>query len=136
MQTFEEIYKYDTFANETGVVLKSLDEEGAVMELKVEKRHINAGGTAHGGVIFLLTDITMAAVANFRQLGSVSIQSDIRFLGAALVGDTLTAKSIEVFGRNALFNSRVTVTNQNNEMIAIAEGLFYVKKNFKIADNK
>ncbi len=129
--TFEEIYHKDLFANQTGVRLVSLGEQGAVMELKIEARHLNAGGMAHGGAIFLLTDITMAAMANYRQLGSVSIQSDIRYLGAALEGDTLTAEAVEVFGRKNLYNSRVTVTNQNGEMIAISEGLFYVKRSFK-----
>ncbi|MFI3301963.1 MAG: PaaI family thioesterase [Rikenellaceae bacterium] len=131
--TFQEIYKLDQFANDAGVRLISLGEEGAVMELKVEARHLNAGATAHGGAIFLLTDITMAAMANFRQLGSVSIQSDIRFLGAALEGDTLTAHATEVFGRKSLYNSRVVVTNQNGDMIAISEGLYYVKKSFQLA---
>ncbi len=129
---FQEIYKLDQFANDAGIRLKSLGEEGAVMEMLIEAKHLNAGATAHGGAIFLLTDITMAAMANFRQIGSVSIQSDIRFLGAALEGDTLTAHATEVFGRKSLYNSRVTVTNQNGEMIAIAEGLYYVKRSFQL----
>ncbi len=133
--TFEEIYKHDKFANDAGITLKSLSEEGAVMEFKVEARHLNAGGTAHGGSIFLLSDITMAAMANFKQIGSVSIQSDIRFLGAAFEGDTLTAEAVEVFGRKSLYNSRVTITNQNGDMIAVAEGLYYVKRSFKVSDN-
>ncbi len=132
---FQEIYKHDKFANETGIVLKSLGEDGAVMELHIEARHLNAGGAAHGGAIFLLTDITMAAMANFKQMGSVSIQSDIRYLAAAFEGDTLTAEAVEVFGRKNLYNSRVTVTNQKGEMIAIAEGLYYTKRNFVVAES-
>ncbi|MFI3282559.1 MAG: hotdog fold thioesterase [Rikenellaceae bacterium] len=130
---FEDVYPHDIFANEAGVVLKSLNDEGAVMELKIERRHLNGGGAAHGGAIFLLTDITMAAIANHFQLGSVSIQSDIRFLAAAKEGDTLTATAVEVFGRKNLFNSRVSVTNQNGDMIAIAEGLYYRKRDFTVA---
>ncbi len=129
---FEDIYKLDIFANEAGVRLISLGEDGAVMEVDVEARHLNAGRVAHGGLIFLLTDITMAAMANFRQIGSVSIQSDIRFLAAAKEGDRLTAHATEVFGRKSLYNSRVSVTNQDGELIAIAEGLYYVKKSFAI----
>ncbi len=131
---FEDIYKHDQFANGTGVVLKSLSDEGAVMELKIEARHLNAGGAAHGGAIFVLTDITMAAMANHKQLGSVSIQSDIRFLAAAFEGDTLTAEAVEVFGRKNLYNSRVTVANQKGELIAIAEGMFYVKRSFEVKE--
>ncbi len=131
--TFEEVYKHDYFANEAGVVLESLNDERAVMTLKIEKRHLNGGSTAHGGAIFLLTDITMAAIANHLQIGSVSIQSDIRFFAAAFEGDTLTAEAVEVFGRKSLFNSRVTVTNQQGELIAVAEGMYYRKQSFKAA---
>ncbi|MFR9524399.1 MAG: PaaI family thioesterase [Rikenellaceae bacterium] len=134
MADFKSVYKLDRFANDAGIVLRSLSDQGAEMELKIESRHLNAGGTAHGGAIFLLTDIAMAAMANYRHLGSVSIQSDIRFLGAAFEGDTLTATAVEVFGRKSLYNSRVTVTRQNGDMIAIAEGLYYVKKNFKVIE--
>ncbi len=130
--TFEEVYTRDYFANDAGITLKSLTDERAVMELKIEKRHLNGGATAHGGAIFLLTDITMAAIANKIQLGSVSIQSDIRFFAAAFEGDTLTAEAVEVFGRKSLFNSRVTVCNQNGELIAVAEGMYYRKQSFKI----
>ena len=130
--SFETIYKYDRFANEAGVVIEELCDSYAKMTLKVESRHLNAGDVAHGGVIFLLADITMAAMANHKQPISVSIQSDIRFLAAANEGDILTAEAVEVFGRKSLYNCRVTVTNQSDELIAIAEGMFHTKRNVKI----
>lgn len=128
---FEEVYKNDIFANEAGVVLDELNESGAKMSIKIERRHLNGGNVAHGGVLCLLTDIAMAAVANFNQPFSVSIQSDIRFLAAGLEGDVLTANAVGVFGRKSLYNCRATVTNQRGEMIAIAEGMFHTKSKFK-----
>ncbi len=132
---FTEIYKHDIYANEAGITLEELNDEHAIMSLTIEKRHLNAGNVAHGGVLFLLCDITMAAMANHKQLGSVSIQSDIRFLAAAKEGDILTAEAVEVFGRKSLYNSRTTITNQEGEMIAIAEGMYYIKKSFKVAED-
>ncbi len=129
---FEEMYKHDIFANETGVVLESLTDECARMSIQIEAKHLNAGGVAHGGVLFLLADITMAAMANHKQPNSVSIQSDIRYLAAASEGDVITAEAVEVFGRKSLYNSRVTIKNQRGEMIAIAEGMFHTKRNFKV----
>ncbi|MFI3247867.1 MAG: PaaI family thioesterase [Rikenellaceae bacterium] len=129
---FEDLYKYDTFANENGVVLDELNDDFAKMSIKIEKRHLNGGATAHGAVIFLLADITMAAMANHKQFPSVSIQSDIRFFAAAFEGDTITAQAVEVFGRKSLNNCRVTIVNQNGDMIAVAEGMFYVKQKFKV----
>ncbi|MFI3305861.1 MAG: PaaI family thioesterase [Rikenellaceae bacterium] len=125
---FEDIYKKDIFANENGVLLEELCDDRAVMTIKIERRHLNGGYTAHGGVIFLLADITMAAMANHRQPLSVSIQSDIRYLVAAFEGDTLRAEAVEVFGRKKLYNSRVSITNQNGDLIAVAEGMFHTKR--------
>lgn len=125
---FEEIYKNDIFANETGVVLEELNDQHALMSIKIEKRHLNGGNVAHGGVVYLLADIALAAMANHKQPLSVSIQSDIRFLSAAKEGDTLTAEATEVFGRKSLYNSRVTITNQDGDMIAVAEGMLHTKR--------
>ena len=127
---FKDIYKRDIFANKTGAVLEELTDTYAKMSLKVEDRHLNGGGFAHGAAIFLLADITMAAMANQKQLGSVSIQSDIRFLSAAIKGDTLFAEAEAVYGGKTLNNCRVTIVNQNGDQIAIAEGMFYAKKKF------
>lgn len=125
---FEDIYKNDLFANDNGVILEELNDDHAVMSIKIERKHLNGGNTAHGGVIFLLADITMAAMANHRQPLSVSIQSDIRYLAAAFEGDTLRAEAVEVFGRKKLYNSRVSITNQSGDLIAVAEGMFHTKR--------
>ncbi len=129
---FEDLYKHDTYANENGIVLEEVNDDFSRMSFVVEKRHLNGGSTAHGGVLFLLADITMAAMANHKQFPSVSIQSDIRFLAAAFEGDKITAEAVEVFGRKTLRNCRVTISNQRGELIAIAEGMFYTKQNFKV----
>lgn len=129
---FEDLYPHDIYANEAGVKLIELTDEKAKMELKIERRHLNGGNTAHGGAIFLLCDITMAAMANHKQFPSVSIQSDIRFLSAAKEGDVITAEAVEVFSRKRLFNCRVEVANQRGEKIAIAEGMFHTKQEFKV----
>ncbi len=125
---FQEIYKNDIFATENGITLEELNDTHSIMRVKVERKHLNGGSTAHGGLIFLLCDIAMAAMANHRQPLSVSIQSDIRFLAAAFEGDILTAEAVEVFGRKKLYNSRVSVTNQSGDLIAVAEGMFHTKR--------
>lgn len=129
---FEDIYKHDIFATEMGITLDELNDKHSVMSLRVERRHLNGGGVTHGGVLSTLSDIAMAAVANHRELGSVSIQSDIRYLAASFEGDILTAEGIGVFGRKSFSNCRVTVTNQKGDLIAIAEGMFYAKRSFKV----
>lgn len=132
---FKELYKSDKFANDVGAVLEQLNDDCARMSLRVGKQHLNAGEVAHGGVVFLLADISMAAMANFKQPLSVSIQSDIRFLAAAFEGDVLTAEAVGVFGRKSMYNCRVSVSNQKGELIAIAEGMFHTKRSFNAGDS-
>ncbi len=132
MMKFEEIYKYDIFANEMGITLDELNDDHAIMSIKIERRHLNGGGVTHGGVLATLGDIAMAAAANQRQIGSVSIQSDVRYLAASFEGDTLTAEATAVFGRKSFSNCHVTITNQSGDMIAIAEGIYYAKRSFKV----
>ncbi|MFR9619812.1 MAG: PaaI family thioesterase [Rikenellaceae bacterium] len=134
--TFEQIYKNDIFANEAGITIEHLDEQQAVMSVKVEPRHLNGGGVAHGGLIYTLADIAMAAIANYVNMGSLSIQSDIRFLSAGRVGDTLTARATFVFGRKSLSNCRAEITNQEGELIALADGMCYIKRSFSAEASK
>ncbi len=125
---FEDIYKHDIFANEAGVVLEELNDTHAIMSLVVEHRHLNGGNVAHGGVLFLMADMAMAAIANHKQPVSVSIQSDIRFLAAAFEGEKLTAEAVEVMGRKRLYYSRVTIKNEKGDIIAVAEGMYHTKQ--------
>lgn len=131
---FKKIYKHDIFANEAGAILDELSDERAVMHLSVEPRHLNGGRVVHGGVVFLLADISMAAIANQHNPISVSIQSDVRFLAAAIEGDTLIAEAVMVFCRKRMSNCRVTITNQRGETIAIAEGMFHLANSVKVAE--
>ncbi|MFR9651386.1 MAG: hotdog fold thioesterase [Rikenellaceae bacterium] len=129
---FKKIYKHDVFANETGAILDELTDERAMMHLTVEPRHLNGGRVVHGGVVFLLADISMAAMANQHNPISVSIQSDIRFLATAVEGDVLTAEAVLVYGRKRMTNCRVTISNQRGETIAIAEGMFHLAGSIKV----
>lgn len=125
---FEDLYKNDIFANEAGIELEELNDQHAVMGVTVETRHLNGGNVAHGGLIFTLTDIAMAALANHKQPVSMSIQSDIRFLSSSQLGDRLTAEATEVYGRRSMYNCRVSVRNQRGELIAVAEGMYHTKR--------
>ena len=125
---FEQIYKDDIFANEAGIEIVEITDDKAVMSLSIERRHLNGGSVAHGGAIYTLADIAMAAIANHKQPLSVSIQSDIRFLAAAVEGDTLRAEASVVFLRNRMSHCRAEISNQHGELIAIAEGMCLIKK--------
>lgn len=48
------------FRGLVGTELSSTGEGRAVVEVCAEERHLNPGGTVHGGVVYTLVDVSMA----------------------------------------------------------------------------
>lgn len=123
----KEFFKRDIFASEAGIILEEVIPGSAKASLTVEKRHLNAGGVAQGGAIFTLSDLAMAAAVNSHGILAFSIQSDIRFLEPAREGDTLTATAVEKLLKKSIAHYSVSVTNQNDVVIALMDGICYRK---------
>jgi uncharacterized protein (TIGR00369 family) len=54
----------DGFRELVGAELSESEEGRAVVRLQAKDRHLNPGGTVHGGVISTLVDISMAEALN------------------------------------------------------------------------
>ncbi len=54
----------DRFAEHTGIELVEVSKGYARAEMKVEEKHLNGLGLAHGGAIFTLADLAFAAACN------------------------------------------------------------------------
>lgn len=128
---FQKIFEHDIFVHSMGVKIEGICDDCARMSLKIEKKHLNAGNTGHGGAIFTLADFAMAAMANRGEVAALSIQSDIRYLTAVFEGDTIIAEAREVYTRKKMSHHRVEVRKQNGELVAIAEGMFHLKHDIK-----
>ena len=63
-------FQQDKFATcAAGIVLKELDENGAVCTMTITDNHLNAVGSVMGGALFTLADFGFAAAANFKGMG-------------------------------------------------------------------
>lgn len=106
METIEEVREFfmkDRFAMENGAVIEEIGEHYAKCSIALTDRHRNALGAVMGGVHFMLADFAFAVAANWQQVGVVSLNSSIAYLGAVR-GEKLiaTAKSLKE-GRNTNF---------------------------------
>jgi len=121
----ELIRKNDQLGKLLGVKLIEVSEGRALAEMKVEKQHLNAAGVCHGGSIFALADIALAAASN--SYGNVALltNGNIGVFHATQLGDTLTAKAKEVSASRKLGHYRVKVTNSVGEQIAIYNATVY-----------
>ena len=87
-----QIFMKDRFATENGAVIDEVDDHYAKCSLKIKDRHRNAMGAVMGGVYFTLADFAFAVAANWQEIGVVSLNSAISYLGAAK-GEMLTAEA-------------------------------------------
>lgn len=95
MKTIEEVRKLfadDRFATENGAVVEEIGDHFARCSMKIEPKHRNAMGAVMGGAYFTLADFSFAVAANWQEIGVVSLNSAISYLGAAK-GEMLTAEA-------------------------------------------
>ena len=95
MKTIEEvrsIFEKDRFATENGMVIDEIGENYAKCSLKIADRHRNAMGGVMGGVPFTLADFAFAVAVNHEEMRTVSLSSNIAFVGMAK-GERLIAEA-------------------------------------------
>lgn len=95
------------------------------LRMKVRKEMLNGFGIIHGGVTFSLADSALAFASNAHGIQSVSIDNSINYFEPAKEGDLLTAttEEIRITNKTALYH--ITITNQNQDKIALFKGLVY-----------
>ena len=74
-----DLFSKDRFATESGAVIEEVDDHYAKCTLKLKASHRNAMGAVMGGVYFTLADFAFAVAANWQEIGTVSLQSDISY---------------------------------------------------------
>lgn len=114
----ELIRKNDNLSNLLGVELTEVSEGQAEAILVIRDVHLNAAGVVHGGSIFSLADVALAAASN--AYGNVSLLTNgtIQVFHATKVGDTLTAKAKVVSASRRLGHYRVDVINGAGDLVA------------------
>lgn len=112
-----EKFKNDRFATENGAVVEDARDGYALCSLKIEPKHKNALGAVMGGVYFMLADFAFAVASNCGGVDTVSLGSNISFLGSAK-GDTLKAEAKCVKNGKSTCNYTVEVTDSDSRLVA------------------
>ena len=81
IEQVREFFSNDIYATETGAYIEEIDENYSKVSLVLNDHHKNAVGGIMGGVYFTLADFAFAVAANWKEAGTVSINSDISFIG-------------------------------------------------------
>ena len=112
----------DRFTAWMGMEVVEIAPQRSVVRMVVRPEMTNGFGVCHGGVTFSLADSALAFASNTHGRVTMSIENGIRYTRPARAGDTLTATADaeHVGGRIGYY--RVTVTNQDAEMVALFTG--------------
>lgn len=87
MEDFEAIISENPFGQAVGPILEKKDGEDWVRAFRVEEKHTNRAGVAHGGVLMTFADIVLArAVLDVAPLPFCTAQLSCQFIAPALLG--------------------------------------------------
>jgi len=111
------IFKEDRFATENGMVIDEIGENYAKCSLKITDRHRNAMGGVMGGVPFTLADFAFAAAVNHEEMRTVSLSSNIAFIGMAK-GDHLIAEAKCVKNGRTTCYYTISITDELGTKVA------------------
>ena len=120
------MFENDRFAKHTGIELLTVSPGQATARMVLHPHHLNGVGTVQGGAIFTLADFAFAAACNSHGKVAVAVNVSITFMKAATTG-TLTAEAREVALNPKLGTYTVNVTDEQNNLIAVFQGLAYRK---------
>ncbi|MEZ4599520.1 MAG: PaaI family thioesterase [Syntrophotaleaceae bacterium] len=117
----------DVFARHSGIELLEVKPGYAKVSMKIQPFHFNGAKTVHGGAIFTLGDFAFAVASNSHGTLAMGINVSISFLKAATRG-TLYAEAKEESRNPKLASYSVRITNDDNDIVAVFQGMVYRKK--------
>ena len=112
----------DFFSQWMGVEVIEVKEGYSKIKMTIRKEMVNGFGIVHGGLPFSLADSAFAFACNNRNNLSVALDVTITFTRAVNIGDVLTAEATEFHNGRSTGVYVITVTNQNNERVALFKG--------------
>jgi acyl-CoA thioesterase len=127
--SLEELQRYfakDAFARLCGIEICDAGPGYAKTRVSVEDRHLNSLQMTHGGVLFTLADMAFVAAAHTRGRSAVAINTTISFVKAGKA-DTLTAEAQEISRNQKLATYTVQVTDSAGNVLALFQGMAYIK---------
>ena len=115
----------DQFCETMGIDLVALEPGYARTELTVTEALLNFHGTPHGGALYSLADAAFAAASNSHGQTAVALETNMSYLEAVDVGETLTATAEETHDGGRTAEYEVEVTDENDARVATFRGRVY-----------
>lgn len=125
---FDPIYRSSPYLDLLGPIFNKKTESSIVFGFKAEKKHCNARGMVHGGVLSGIADIALgqnAALSSGEFVPMVTASLSIDYAGAIRLGDWIEIETdVQKVGRSMAFANCYFVVN--GKRVARASGVFHV----------
>ena len=127
IEKVREMFKNDRYATETGAVIDEIGDHYAKVSLTINEHHKNAVGGVMGGVYFTLADFAFAVASNWQKAGTVSINSDISFIGVPKSNKIIAETQLIKNGRSTCCYN-VSVTDDIGTPVAMVKIIGFHKQ--------
>ena len=121
-------FKKDKFITFIGIEPLEAKKGYGRAKLDIVKDHLNSVDVCQGGAIFTLADFAFAIASNSHGKVALGINTNMSFVKAVKEGDTLYAEAKEDSLGHKIAVYNVRVTNQDNEVVALFQGMGYRKE--------
>ncbi len=127
IEKVREMFANDRYATETGAVIDEIGDHYAKVSLIITEHHKNAVGGVMGGVYFTLADFAFAVASNWQKAGTVSINSDISFIGVPKSSKIIAETQLIKNGRSTCCYN-VSVTDDIGTPVAMVKIIGFHKQ--------
>lgn len=129
LEKIREEFKKDKFASDRlGATVDCAEENHARCSMDIMPYHLNGIGRVMGGAVFTLADFAIAVLSNSSDKKSVSLSSNIDFLGAAKGKKLIAEASVIKSGRTVCVYC-ADVTDELGTKVAHVTATSYVLNN-------
>lgn len=126
-KALKDFFLHDEFARQNGIEIVEIAEGYARTQVRIEPRHLNAGGYVQGGVLFTLADLAFAAAANSHGTLTVTSTANITFV-KGVTGGLISAQAQELVNSHHLPFCEVRITDDMGNLLAIFTASGYRKE--------
>jgi uncharacterized protein (TIGR00369 family) len=119
------------FRELVGAELSEAGDGRAVVKMRADERHLNPGGTVHGGAISTLVAVSMAealdtAVAEEDER-PVTVEMKVNFMAPGKPGVIAATARVRKGGKQVTVVEAEVVQEEDEEVVALATGTYTIE---------
>jgi acyl-CoA thioesterase len=118
------------FRELVGAELSEAEGGSAVVRMRAGDRHLNPGGTVHGGAISTLVDVSMAEALNTTVADEderpVTVEMKVIYMAPAKPGIIASTARVRKAGKRVTVVEAEVVQEEDTEVVALATGTYTI----------